>query len=290
VDDIRIFCDSRRRARQGLQVLIETLHRRGLNVQSAKTKILAQGEARPLIDGIAPTISRINEELIEELETEALELGPYLSPDKVAILLGESDGPPVEVLERAFDEFFVATDEQFNATLFHYLLNKLGAAGSRAAVDYALKTLRARPEETEYAIKYLQTIGVSVEEFEGVAKFMSSDDAQYDYQTYQLLGLCQSLDYPHADVLRACRSWYCDANRPLWLRCLAISYLGKWGDVGDLEALQARYATVEGEIEKASIVAALARVELTRRNSFYARVAGDGDLVVRAARIVRAST
>ena len=48
---------------------------------------------------------------------------------------------PPEVLEQTFQERFSLTspEDNFDKTLFHYLLTRLGAAKSRIAVEYSLE-------------------------------------------------------------------------------------------------------------------------------------------------------
>jgi len=53
VDDIRIFCRSRKEARQSIVRLTELLLARGLNLQAAKTKIYTKSEGKSEIEGIA---------------------------------------------------------------------------------------------------------------------------------------------------------------------------------------------------------------------------------------------
>jgi len=67
--------------------------------------------------------------------------------------------PPLAVLERAFRNYFAqAQDTEFDATLFHYLLTRLAATGSRIAADYCVSILSKRPEETEHVLRYLGKI------------------------------------------------------------------------------------------------------------------------------------
>lgn len=283
VDDIRIFCGTRREAREALRRLIELLYSRGLTVQSAKTKVMSQAAAKPLIDGITPTIQRIREELVEQIRAEFQEVGEYLSPRRVMILLGQSEGPPVEVIERAFEEFFSsAADVPFDNSLFHFLLTRLAAAGSPAGIEYSVRLLRERPEETEYIASYFEKIDVPPEKIGEVVDYMSSDDAIHDYQLYQLVRLFLAQDWESQALLALCRQWAFDTNRGPWLRSPSIAYLGAYGDPSDLELLMEKYASSADHVERADIVAALTRLEKSRRNAFYARTRHDGDLVARA--------
>src|SRR6266496_3850599 len=59
VDDFRIFCKTSSEAKKALIELIRLLRKRGLNLQSAKTKILPANEALNEIEGIQPVITMV---------------------------------------------------------------------------------------------------------------------------------------------------------------------------------------------------------------------------------------
>jgi hypothetical protein len=155
VDDIRIFCRDLQEAKQALLQLSDLLRLRGLNVQSAKTRIYRSDEALRLIDGVSPVIERINQELQEEIQEYAG--GEYGTVEELEQLTAANPGhPPLEVLERAVRAHFIdVQDTDFDTTLFHYLLTRPGATGSRIAVDYCILILSKRPEETEHVLRYL---------------------------------------------------------------------------------------------------------------------------------------
>jgi retron-type reverse transcriptase len=54
VDDIRIFCRSKIEAKRAILSLSTHIHKRGLNLQSAKTKILSTADAFKEFDGVKP--------------------------------------------------------------------------------------------------------------------------------------------------------------------------------------------------------------------------------------------
>ena len=89
--------------------------------------------------------------------------------------------------------------------------------------------------------------------------------------------------------MNICRTWAFDNNRTPWLREYAVSYLGRFGEPTDLDAIEAHYATLTSELEKATYAAALSCLETGRRNSLYSRMQKDGDLVKRAINRVKSS-
>jgi hypothetical protein len=86
------------------------------------------------------------------------------------------------------------------------------------------------------------------------------------------------------------RKWAFDKNRDPWVRFYSIAILGMDGDSSDFEILESSYSLASSELEKAQIVAALAKMERGRRNSFYGRVMKDGDLVRRTIEFVKQTT
>ncbi len=289
VDDIRIFCESKLEAKKAIQFLSQLLYPRGLSLQSGKTEILSNSEARSAFDGVNETIKELNMELAEEI-AESAEAAPYVTPGEILAALADRDDPPVQTLERAFTEHFGAgSDEKFDATLFHYLLVRLGKAGSRVAINYCLQMLATGPQETAYMLRYFTDVTLTADERQMLVHYMQSDDAIYDYQLYQIIRWFYKDDIEDDDVLQLVRKWVADRNRSFWLRSYALTYLGRFGDDADLEGIEQGYGEVASDIERADRIAALSRMEKSRRNGFYARVLRDGHYVERAVQIVKST-
>lgn len=289
VDDIRIFCKSRLEAKRGLLLLNDLMRKRGLNLQSAKTKILRADEALHEIDGVTPLIQAIESELVNEMREGFSDLPSSVTVSEIEQFFQERpSGPRPEVLERAFQDNFGSTVECFNKTLLHYLLTRLAKARSKVAVKYAIELLQQRPEETDAALRYLLEVGVTKADEGCILDYISSAEAIYDYQTFQIITWFATKSSISPRLLQLCRTWSADRNRDLWLRTAARSVLGREGDQSDLEAIEANYDTILGELERADVVDSLARMETSRRNSFFGRVSSDGELVSRAVRRVRA--
>lgn len=283
VDDFRLFLGSQRDGRRAVARLTELLHRRGLSAQSAKTKILTKIEALAFVDGITPTIRDISGKLMEEI-VEALGIDDdYLPLWEISEILESREGPPPEVLERAFQEYFSAAgDIKFDKSLFHYLLNQLGKVGSTIAVEFCLNALRARPEETSFILRYFSRCEKAAGQLGTVTQYMGSNDAIYDYQLYQVVRWFFQERIRSDHVLALCRVWAHDQNRPVWLRSYCMAYIGRYGDRSDLEDLEAMYSRLGTPLERADAIAALRDMELTRRNAFYRYAEAEGGLVGRA--------
>lgn len=288
VDDYRIFLDSRRDGRQAIAALVEALHNRGLSVQSAKTHIWNATEASSQVDGIAPVIEGIADTLREEIAEAAGLDSDYIPAWEVNKWLESREGPPPEILERAFQEHFQSVDgEGFDKSLFHYLIGRLGKAGSDVAVEYCIQALRAIPDETHYALTYLEKSGHATDVLDRVVEYVTSSDCIYDFQRYQVVRWFYCNQFEHLGMTAVSRALAFDHNRPVWLRSYAVAYLGCYGDQTDLERMEAEYGSFGTSVERADIVAALQRMEVSRRNALYGRAETEGGLVARAVVLVK---
>lgn len=288
VDDIRIFCRSRIEAKRAILNLSRHIHKRGLNLQSAKTKILSATDAFKDFDGVKPTVEGIQKELLAEIQKGIGEEDPYSDTQYLERLLRKDKELPSAVLERTFEEYFAPSNPApFNKTLFHYLLNRIAKAKSRVAVSYCLDALRERPEETAYILKYFSEISPLKTDIKSIVDYLVSPQAIYDYQCYQVLRWFFEEELKDERVLKYSRQVMKSLSRDLWLRSWAIAYIGSYGDIADLTSIESMYAACSSDFEKADCVMALSRMESGRRNSFYSSIKGDGQLVGRAVDMVK---
>lgn len=284
-DDFRIFCPSVIAARKALLELHILLQNRGLNLHPSKTTIVGSQAARVRIEGVRPIIQSVQNRLRQELVAISEDVGPYATPADIRRLFSiNPNAPPLEVLEQTFRERFslISPDDDFDKTLFHFLLTRLGAAKSRIAVEYSREMLTLRPEETEYVLRYIGAVDPTEQDIEWLLSFLESEDAIYEYQWFQLVvWFFERGDFPD-QLVGFCRKWAFDQNREPWLRAYSLAVLGEAGDPSDLEEIRDRYDEVQTEIGRAQSVAAIVKMERGQRNAFYGRVSGDGDLVARA--------
>lgn len=136
VDDMRIFAMEVPECKKALMFLTQALRRRGLNLQSAKTVILPAQTARTKIEGIAPIIGAVHKKYKDLLAEIVETIGPYATIAEIEANVNPDDAP-LKVVRDAFRENFIDGAGLFNKTLFHFLLNRLGAQGEPYAVNYA---------------------------------------------------------------------------------------------------------------------------------------------------------
>lgn len=287
VDDLRVFCTSHLDAKRSIEFLTSQLSIRGLNLQSAKTKILSREEAKSVFDGVTETIEALNHQVLEEIADGLAANGYVFERHELVRALQLHKGPPPETLERAFVEQFLETERSFDKTLFTYLLRRLGKCRSVIAAEYCMNALSAHPEHTEDVLEYLRSIGPRDADVRALERFAASSGA-YEHQQYLIIRWFFENDIESEYLLFQMRVASFDRNKAKWLRSYALAYLGRYGDQSDLDLIEGSYQEASSEIEKAEIVGAVSRMERTRRNAFYARISDDGPLVGFAVRFSKA--
>jgi hypothetical protein len=289
VDDLRLFCRSKRAARRAVVRLTELVSQRGLNLQTAKTEILPKTEAKQQFEGVAQKIADVTRQLVREVLEDEGE--GYVSPLELFNELSKRDKalPAPDVLMRTFDEEFPASGAlKFNKSLFHFLLRRLGAVRSGHAVHFCLDILVDKPDETADILAYFRAVGLTSAQRARLVNTLVSADVIYDHQRFELLRWFYADGGCDSQVLDACRTWAFDMNRSPWLRSYAMAILGLHGDHSDLERIEQNYARAAAELERGDHVAALSRMEVGRRNAIYNKLTTDGDLVQRAVRYAKA--
>ena len=235
---------------------------------------------------MGPLISEIQDELLAELREAAA--GSYGTVAHLEKLAEENpDDPPLEVLERAFNHYFLE-GQQFDKSLFHFLLTRLGAVQSRIGISYCLEGLAERPEETEHALRYFSKVGLAPQEHEAIVQFLSGQSSLYEYQNYLILKFYFDTQMTVPGITSQCRTYLRELGRPHWLRAYAAGIIIKYGDAADLEYFEAQYPNCRDAVERCNLhLQCLGGMEARRRNEFLGRVRRDGDVEERACRWVR---
>jgi len=286
VDDFRVFCRDHVQARLALRTLTKLLRHHGLNLEAGKTQILSAQQARGKIEGRIPDIERLRDGLLREMRAHGFE-NPYVKATSLGSLEPEQHEIARAVLTAAFRQHFLEPDESsFDASLFHYLLARLGPMQSDVALDFSIRQLSLRPEETIYVLEYLENL-VDKEEAAGrVVAFARSEEAIYEYQLYLILKWLVDKRILAQGSLDFARHIMADHGKPLWYRSYAMAFVGEFGDAADLDSIEASYASAANDAERAIILCSIRRMAHQRRNSLYGRYGGDGlnRLAVRWAR------
>ena len=295
VDDIRIFCRTKADAKKALIELTNLLRKRGLNLQSAKTKILNSIEAKSEIESIFPIIHKV----VAQLRKETIKIieDPYGGEYEIFDPEATISEPSGRVIEETFRSYFSEAEEsKFDKSLFHYLLNRLKQADNPFALDYSLSILESHPEETKYILEYSNYVsgihdvvyGTKKRMIKKLIEFIASDNGIYDYQNYQIINWLYENSIEEDDVLlKITRNYAYDNNRPYYLQRTCRMFLGKFGNDSDIEKIYDQYFVASNEIEKADLICCLEKMERSRRNSFLGRVKDDGYLISLAVKKIK---
>jgi len=293
VDDMRAFFSTAPEAKQFLVEISRLLRKRGLCLQSAKSKILTAENAADEIENVTRILKDVCDEFIAEVVEVAGFGDPYLELAEADALLESSpDETPIEVIERAYQKHVIDSPEQFNKTLFHFLLNRLGKQENDFAVWHVLDLLEPHPEETQAILHYLGAVHSSEVVEPLVVDALQSGRLIYEYQTYQIMSWFRTqLTHPSAELMDLARAMSFEPRRPRYLRTVCRALLGTFGSQTDLERVAEEYNETADPSERVEIICSLKRLErleLGRRNSFLARVTRDGEANARAVRWIKA--
>ena len=266
-DDFRIFCKSYIEAKKVLVVLSGLLRQRGLNLQSAKSNIERVDLMRPEVEGAVTIIQDIAQE-IERLDEPFVNISDDWDLFDVPF---DPTHEQLDAIKQAFSSYFLHTEDgNFNKSLFHYLLNQLGAASDGFAVDYCLSQLEKHPEEMKETLKYFSRLGNRNNINMALIDFLRSDIAIYDYQNYQIIEWLLPRAHNN-DLLTICRAIAFDGNKPSYYRATCLKVLGEYGTTTDLNRVLRAYSSARSSLEECAIICSLHRLEKGRRNALIER-------------------
>jgi len=273
VDDMRIFCESHSECVNALQLLTRSLREKELNIQTAKSDIHNKDEAINIIEGITPIIDGIDQKIKNKLKS----IPEYQITNE---LIRKEEGLN---LERTFKEYIIDQKSQdFNKTLFHYLINKIKTP---MAAYYCLNLLFERPEETKYIFDYFSRLHYENFNMVNVAEQLAKEillenetQAISEYQKYLFIKWLYTTKIKTDTIISAVRKVI---NGPISIPATldySIAYLGENGDVSEFDFLSSKYSTFS-DVCKATAICGLQQMERSRRNTLYGRARGNGDLL-----------
>lgn len=298
LDDIRIFCDTKRDAISALHALRKALDVRGLNLQSAKSKIVKVDDARDEWRRVRAIVKRISDEILREITNVPL-VSEYVEPEEVvrrmsrkSHLAGEPDlsAPDPEVIERAWEGFESGElIEVFDKTIYHYLLGRLADVGSSAAVSFSLAQLEDRPEETSSVLKYLDKVLDSADVSEvsrGIGKAIG--ESVYDHQVYQLFEWMSQQKMLDDVALKKARRLVDGGMGNSVVLEAAVEYLAAAsGEVHDFNIIEGSLSESSDEMSRIAHILALRNVSGSLARGPLGRFSGEGQLVEAAIRYVK---
>jgi hypothetical protein len=290
VDDIRVFCQTLVDAKLFLIEISKLLRKRGLFLQGAKSAIHPALSARKEIEDVTAVLRELKQTFVDDIINQAGD--PYIDfHEAEEFLEANPDDAPLEIIQEAYRAHVVENAGQLNATLFRFLINRLGKQRDSYAADHVVTLLEPHPEETSTILRYLRSVGPGEEIESQIAVLMSSGVLVYKYQFYKIVEWFYAADTDPSEILlELVRELAFDQNSPSYLKTMCRAFLGKFGAAADIERIASSYDETNDPAEHAEIICSIRRMERGRRNGFLARLEHDGGENVRAVRWVRSQS
>jgi hypothetical protein len=146
-----------------------------------------------------------------------------------------------------------------------------------------LTRFKEQPQETLDILDYFRSIRLNGDQEAQLLDFAEHDQNVYDYQTYEILRFLSSpeiVDVPR--VLSIAGRFAFGHEAAPYVAAWARHLLGLYGTHADLDALLQIYPAARNDLERAEIICDVRRMELARRNAFFAGIR-DQALLVQAA-------
>lgn len=291
-DDVRVFCKTEREAIEALHSITRLLRDKGLNLQTAKSKIVKRKQAIEEFQYVNGIIGKAVKACAKELKNDLILEYPYCAPSEIrALMASKKHEIPLKSITGVFDQHFVQKESRFNKRLFHFVLNRLGAAGNPRAVDYCLKGLLIIPEETRDILRYFSNLPHMKNRIANrIVTIIAKDLIIPEYQIYQILEWLYDQRIYTKRVLNQVRQVVRNPGIPTYMLDYCIAYLGDYGDSTDIEQLSHLYRNSNDPLSKATVIYGIRRMEKGRRNAIYSRAKSDDFLVEMAVKKAVSST
>lgn len=283
VDDGYLFAKSKEKAVDALRFFTRKLRVKGLNLQSAKTKILSRKDAIKDIEEVENALQKAKKAVLKNAFETAGIIWSYLSPADIGEIFGDQESsPPIIAIRRAFDKEIRPNPETFNKSLFHFILGRLAVNKDDYAFNFCLDLLGVRPEETVYILRYIKVfkLGHRKEISDRIAKELSVIHSEkLDFSRFKLIQWLFEEDLVNDNLVSIVRENFGMRDLSDWTRAYILAYLGKFGNSADLDMLEDQYSKESNPYAKATIICSLRGLPSSRRNDIYSRAKTDHSFV-----------
>ncbi len=263
-DDIYVFARSKADLRRALKLLNAELRKLRLYIQEAKTDI---NEGTRILD------------LVDKRRDQLAALDYAVDADERVIAFDE-----IKAILRD-----MRSTKAFNESHFVKCLNELRKLESDLAVDRALRRLEVLAHRSDDLVRYLALFINRKRVQRALMDFLQDcDKNMYSWQELWFLwALRQARGVPR-EFLNFCRDrtlnaehWACRSNYAL--------LLGKFGDAADIDMIADHISDRSNLLEARAFVAAIEKMELSRRNNLLQRLKGAHPELAEVADYVRSS-
>ena len=246
MDDITVFCDSRRLGIEALLRIQETLHPLGLQINEAKTSLL------PLEQGRAGIV---------DVRLGTIEYGLWAG-DPGDELYNDSEQSLYEVWEELMSQ-----PESADRTRFSFCVTRFIEMEQTEPADRVIGAFDRMPHLSDHASRYLRiALDEGPDVLDGVLTFLRSRRNQWQWQEYRLATLFWHSPKLTREQLEFVRKRAASGNTYWAARNVYFRVLGRHGTVADARELVQR-AEAEGDLEivRGQIIGAVESGRLTDR-------------------------
>ena len=279
-DDIRIFCRTKTEAILALHTLIRLCRQKGLNLQTAKSKILNKSSAEYHITGVTKILSESNRKIVNKIKELGYIENPYGTPAEIERLANQGQ-INLQILEELFKKYHLSENSKFDNSTFHFFINRLRALRSNTAVDYCLDLLLKNPEETPHIMKYFDNMK---DDYIDIARrlclYLKNGYIIGEYQYFKFLYWIYKHKIFTEDILSTFRELIKKSySIEQIIIDICVLYIGENGYLSDLDYIESLYERSDNPIRKATIIYGIRKLPKSRRNFMYSRAKGDHDWV-----------
>jgi len=250
MDDIRIVCKDRYDARRALKHLISELRKKGLNVNSKKTKILDLNNSEQREDAMAlfqdsdAKIQQI-ENLLKSKKARAVQIAvPMLRKKTISYI--ESNG----TLDRHF-RFCINRLESLNRIPEIRSMLDLDTI-----TDFIINELYVQPWSSDTFAKYLISVDLSSHHLEKLQQFLSDSEKNiYEWQEYQIWRVIISHNFKHPNLIKKARENLDKRSNNSPVIASSILYLSALGDSNDKKYIVDEFKNLKNHfVQRAALI------------------------------------
>lgn len=292
-DDGHIFTRSKGTAIEALHMLTRLLRDKGLNLQTAKTRIVESHELLEEFKVIPDLIESANDKVRSVASELAGYQWNYLWPKQLKRLFDKiGKTVKIDALRQAFDDKICPDVIGFDKTLFHFILHRFAVAGDDYALSFCLDLFTVRPEETKAILEHLDNFIITHEKMivDKIVEVLSPTSILLDYQRYLIVKLLFEKGTHSRELLQVIRKNLSIRDLKVWVRDYLLAYLGLFGNRGDLDKIKEYYNSGNSVYSNTTVICALKKLQISRRNSFYSEVSGDHGLIKTAVNWVKSQS
>jgi Reverse transcriptase (RNA-dependent DNA polymerase) len=227
MDDIVVFCESRRAGIEAILRLQEALHPLGLQINEAKTSLLPFEEGR---------------QRVVDVRLGDIEYG---------LGTGVPGADPFDRSQRELYEVWdevMTTPEAADRTRFSFCVTRFIELDDTEPATRILGVLDRLPHVSDHTSRYLRSALEDVDVLDRVLKYLRSRRNQWEWQEYRLATLFWHSERLSREQLEFIRRRAASGNTYWAARNVYFRVLGRHGTVADARELERR-AEAEGDLE-----------------------------------------